>query len=420
VVSVKTADDSNPTKVLVIGAGAAGLVTAYFLQQRGIAYHVIDKADVLGSTWASLYPALRLNTSRYFSHPPHKPFPRRWGIFATGKQYHAHLVEFARQHQLNVQLGVTVHSVSPDPTGGYRVESSQGTARYPVVVLATGRFSSPHTPHFDGIEQFEGIKLHAHDYHGPQQLAGLRVMVVGNGPSGMDIAIDVGRHNAPTHPALLAMRTGITLKRRFPLGLSKHAWMIISKLLPPVWQRILLDEVVERFSAYSPQQLRGIKQPPPGQASSAAATRGPELIHAVRRGQVICVDGPARFHAHSVTLTDGSTHPIDAVVFATGYQPALGFLRGIPIEPDDQGWPARFSSCDYPIDYATLSYRGTYDVGEAVDVHFQPTQREVKGHAGLFQVGLYYKGKGTLYNINVEGEIAAAQIAHLIQACQND
>jgi len=411
-VSVKTAHDGKPP-VLVIGAGPAGIVTAYFLQKHNIPYQVIDQADGLASTWASLYPSLRLNTSRYFSHLPGKKFPRPWGTFPTGKQYHHYLTEFVAEHRLNIRLGVKVTCVMPE-NGGYRVESSDGSAWYPVVVLATGRFSNPYTAQIPGLDQFEGIRLHAHDYRDAAHLANRRVMVVGSGPSGVDIAIEVGQRNAPEKPALLAMRTGITLRRRYPLGISKHGWMLLVGYLPKTWAGSLLDWT-ERISEYPPALLHGIKAPPPGQLSGAVAVRGPELIHAVQRGQVICTDAPAQIRAHSVTLTDGSTHDIDALVIATGYRPALGFLQGIVLTPDEQGWPTRFNSRVYAIDYAKSTHRGTYDVGDAIDAKFQPTLRELAGQPGLFQVGLYYKGKGAMYNFNIEAEITAAQIKILMR-----
>ena len=166
---------------------------------------------------------------------------------------------------------------------------------------------------------------------------------------------------------------------------------------------------------YSKSRMRGIKAPDAGQLSGAAATRGPELIYAVQRGEVICVAGPKRINAYSVTLDDGSTYEIDALVVATGYRPALSFLNGIMLEADDQGWPKRYNSIEYSIDYAKLTYRGTYDSGASTDVEFEPALREVKGYPGLFQIGLYYKGKGAMYNFNVEAEIAVAQIAQYLQ-----
>jgi putative flavoprotein involved in K+ transport len=415
-VSVKTADNQL-APVLIIGAGTAGLVTGYFLQQRGIPYRIIDRERVLASTWATLYPSLRLNTSRYFSHPPKLPFPLHWGVFITGQQYHAHISRFAHLHRLNVRLGVSVERITPE-NGGYRVATSEGEAWHPAVVIASGRFGNPHTARLDGLDQFTGLRLHAHEYHHPDQLRGLRVMVVGSGPSGLDIAVETGRHNAPAKPTLLAARSGIALKRRYPLGLPKHGWMLVERALPVGW-REPLQRWVERHSDFSPAQLRGIPAPAAGQSSTAAATRGAELIEAVRRGQVVCTPAPVRLESDHAVMPDGTRQSVEALVMATGYRPVLGFLKDLTYPLGLNEWPRLTSSRAYAFDPASLTYGGTYDVGALVDAQFRPDQREIEGYAGLFQVGLYYKGKGTLYNINVEAELAAAQIAELREkACQ--
>ncbi|MCA9885168.1 MAG: NAD(P)-binding domain-containing protein, partial [Anaerolineae bacterium] len=99
--------------VLVIGAGPAGIATAYALEQARITYKVVDRANVIGSTWCSLYPSLTLNTSRYYSHMPEAPFPKDYGVFPTGAQYYSYLDDFVKSHDFNIELGVTVHSVTP-------------------------------------------------------------------------------------------------------------------------------------------------------------------------------------------------------------------------------------------------------------------------------------------------------------------
>ena len=73
-----------PEDVLVIGAGPAGIASAYCLEQAGISYKVVDRADIIASTWARLYPSLQLNTSRWFSKMHGKPFPLNYGIFPSG------------------------------------------------------------------------------------------------------------------------------------------------------------------------------------------------------------------------------------------------------------------------------------------------------------------------------------------------
>ncbi len=380
------AQDEN-VNVLVIGAGPAGIASAYALEQANISYKVVDRATEIASTWNSLYPSLRLNTSRFFSHMTGQKFPLHYGLFPTGKQYHVYLREYVKDHDFNIQLGVSVTRVSQDGEG-WRVEmdTPDGPASewVPCVISASGRFGKPLLPNIDGRDDFAGELIYAHDYKGPDAYRGKRVMVVGNGPSGVDIATELGDY-AQT-PVLLSQRTGVVLRPMYPYGLPKHAWLILSEMLPDWIGKPLYKHVTN--ATYSEKNLRGIKTPGPDtMTTSARGTRGRGLINAVQAGKVISVDGPTQFHANSVTVANGDTHEVDAVIMGTGYAPVLYDYLDIDInERDSQDWPSR------------------------LDVLDEGGMRQVKGYPGLFLVGVFYKGKGAMYNFNTEAEQATREI----------
>jgi hypothetical protein len=373
--------------VLVIGAGPAGIACAYYLQRAGIAYQVVDQGDVIASTWAKQYPTLRLNTSRFFSHMPGKRFPLRFGLFASAQQYHDYLTEFVAEYQFNIQLGVTVRRASPEGDG-WRVETDQGTDWYPAVILASGRFPRPHVPQLPSIEKFSGTVRHSHDYQGAEDFAGQRVMVVGNGPSGVDLAVALP--DAARLPVYLAQRTGIVLRPRYPYGLPKHAWMLLAEKFPNRITRWLEKHALA--AQYQRVAQTGIKTPQPGKMSGAAGTRGPELIHAVQQGQVLPVEAPVDFTASSAILADGQQVELDAVILATGFRPALDYLD-VAFEVDEQGLPVREPE-PFP----------------AYDGYTPYTGYEVQGQPGLYVVGVFYQGKGAMFNFNVEAEIIVQQI----------
>jgi thioredoxin reductase len=363
--------------VLVIGAGPAGLASAYYLARAGISYRVVEKAEVVGATWANLYPSLHLNTTRFFSHLPGLKFPIRWGIFPTGKEYHSHLVEFSRRHPLNITLGVEVYRIVPE-NGGWRVDGSEGSEWYPAVISASGRFANPITAQIDGLDRFRGTVLHAYEFRSVESFIGKRVLIVGNGPSGVDISIAIGQ--VSPYPPLLCIRTGLDLRPRYPLGLPKHAWVMIAERLPKKLGQWLLD--VSEAQRYRNLDALGLK---PNAPKAVSTVRGPELIHAIRKGIVKIVEASAHFGEDCVQLTDGSRYTLDAVILATGYRPVLYKYLDVPYETDLNGWPLR-------------------------DLSLHPEGREVLGYQGLYLVGVFYKGKGALYNCNTEAEIAVEQI----------
>ncbi len=373
--------------VLVIGAGPAGIASAYFLEKAGISYKVIDRAEVIASTWAQQYPSLRLNTSRFYSHMPGLKFPLHYGLFASAQQYHDYLTDFVNRYDFNIHLGIEVMRVEPDGDG-WRVETSTGVDWYPAVVLATGRFSKPFVPELPGIEQFSGRILHSRDYRGPQPFVGQRVMVVGNGPSGIDISTALP--NTVKLPVYLAQRTGLILKPRYPFGLPKHGWMLLAEKFPNRVTHWLEKRALQ--ASYADTGRYGIKVPGPGEESGAAGTRGPELINAVRIGRVQPVGTPVGFDGQAVLLSDGSRLDIDVLLLATGFRPALDYLK-VDYDIDGQGLPVREAQ-PYPV-YAGYAPHPGY---------------QVKRYRGLFLIGIYYKGRGAMYNFNVEAEIITRQI----------
>jgi hypothetical protein len=375
-------------EVLVIGAGPAGIASAYYLQQAGIPYQVVDRAEQIASTWNSLYPSLKLNTSRFFSHLPEKRFPLSYGLFPTGKQYHHYLCEYVQEQQLNIQLGVTVHSITPE-NNGWRVIANDRDAWYPAVISATGRFGKPYTPHIAGMETFNGRLYHAHQYLNPHDFDNRRVMVLGNGPSGVDIATELGRiRRDPNRPIFLGQRTGVVLRPRYPYGLPKHVWVMIGEKLPKKWGDKLIDTV--NGAKFKNLDRYGIKTPVTEEESSAAGgTRGYELIDVVKKGWVKPTDAPIRFTPDAVELQDGTLLELDDVILCTGYHAVMFNYFNEPVEVDNQGWAMR------------------------VDGNFERQdtgKRQIKGYEGLYLVGVFYTGKGAMYNFNVEAEQAVREI----------
>lgn len=392
IAEVHTSED-----VLVIGAGPAGIAMACQLEQAGIRYLVIDRAEQIGSTWNSLYPSLRLNTSRYFSHMPGEPFPREYGLFPSGRQYHDYLTRFAEKHNFNVRLGVTVRRVAPDGDL-WRVETDQGVWLVPAVVSATGIFGRPVWPDIPHMDRFTGRMLHAHDVRDPSIFTGERVLIVGSGPSGVDLSVAAGHYASQ---AVIAIRSGIMLKRRYPLGLPMHAWLLLTEHLPRPWCRAIMKRLGS--FGYPDQEQYDLLKPPPG-GGGITAYQGPELLDAVRRGDVTPLNtAPVDFDGRRVIFSDGRVEEFDSIIMATGYEPVLHEYLDIDIPLSDEPFRPQ-SICDWEI--GPNGQRGW----PLRDTSEHPNSRQVLGYPGLYLVGVFYKGKGALYNMNIEARIATEQI----------
>lgn len=375
--------------VLVVGAGPAGLASAYYLERAGISYTVVERAPIAGSTWANLYASLRLNTATVVSHLPGKRLPLRFGFYPTGRQFYEYLREYVAEHSFNIVYGVTVNRVSPDGDG-WRVETSIGTARFRAVIVASGRFGKPYIPEIPGYDAFEGQILHAHDYCQPEPFTGKRVLVVGNGPSGVDIALELIQTAAL--PVLLSIRSDIVVARRYPYGLPDTWWQILARtFVPKRWRTRVLNKIV--YQSYPDIKDLGLPLAPnrTDRKGSSAPVRGRQVIDAIRAGRIVPVAGLSQFDGREVVLLDGSRREVDTVILSTGYRPALDYLD-IDYEPDADGWPRRTTD----------------------DIEGGSTQ--VLGYPGLYLVGRFYRGLGPLHNIRHEAQTAVAQIREHLTA----
>lgn len=390
--------------VLVIGAGPAGINSAYALEQAGLDYRVIDRAHIVADTWNSLYPSLHLNTSRFFSHMPGKRFPLHFGIFPKASQYHSYVVDFVNQHNFNIDFGVDVQRVAPE-NGMWRVETSEGTETYKTVISATGVFNNPQMPVITGMDAFEGDLMHSKDFKHPDQVQGKRVMVVGNGPSGTDISIASG--HVSQGATYLAIRTGVDLRPRYPYGLPNHAWVLIGEKLPKAWCAFIQKQTGK--IEYNYEDV-GLWKSPVGEGT-AIAYRGPELLHAVREGIVQPTVNPIRFDQRGAHLADDTYLELDTVIMATGYYPVLHKYLDIDMQFNTGDVPPP-APCEWEI--GPNGIRGW----PLRDVSQHPNGRQVLGHPGLYLVGVFYKGKGAFYNMPIEAKVASDQITDYLTGKQ--
>jgi cation diffusion facilitator CzcD-associated flavoprotein CzcO len=211
--------------VVVIGAGPAGIAAALSLRDRGVRALVVDRADAVGSSWRTRYDRLKLNTGRQFSHLPKRRYPPGTPTFPTRDQVVAHFETHARG--LDIRLNTTVERIDRRP-GGWRLQASAGDIDARQVVVATGYEHTAYMPESLGVHGFTGEVLHSSRYRNPRPYGGKRVMVVGSGSSGMEIArsghrrgsqgVDVGPHAAQHHAAQRSGRASRRCDRDAPLS----------------------------------------------------------------------------------------------------------------------------------------------------------------------------------------------------------
>ena len=320
---------------IVIGAGPAGLAVGACLQRAGVPFLILEQADGVGATWHGHYDRLHLHTPKSLSALPYLPFPKSYPRYPSRAQMIAYLEEYADHFGLQPRFGQHVLSARP-AAGGWEVQTQETTFHAPNLVIATGNARVPYSPQWPGQADFRGTCLHSSAYRDGEPFRQRRVLVVGFGNSGGEIALDLCEHGAQTS---MAVRSPVNVVPREVLGVPNVAITIAQTGLPPRVADALNAPILRlRFGDLT---RYGLRRPPRGPLAQIDNDRRIPLIdigtiQLIKRGQIQVYPGIERFVPDGVVFTDGRRQPFDAVVLATGYRPHVdAFLEGAAGALDD-------------------------------------------------------------------------------------
>jgi hypothetical protein len=314
--------------VVIIGAGPAGISAALSLKDRGIQPMLVDRADAVASSWRGRYDRLRLNTGRQFSHLPGRPYPKGTPVFPTRDQVVAHFDRHAHEDGIELRLNTPVERIDRQPAR-WRLTTPNGDLDARHVVVATGYQHTPLIPNWPGA--FSGELLHSSSYRNPAPYAHKRVLVVGSGSSGMEIAHDLTT-GAAAKVWLSARTPPNILPRKGPAGLPNDVLSIPLFHLP---SRISdLISAAARHRAFGDLKEFGLPVPEEGPFARAHRLHvaptviDPKVIDAVRDRSIEVVGAVSALKGAHVALADGARIQPDVMICATGYRPGLEPLVG--------------------------------------------------------------------------------------------
>lgn len=193
------------TDVLVIGGGQAGLSAAYFLERFALGgrYQLLDRSPRPGGAWQYRWPTLTLAGANHVHDLPGYGLTEALGVDCDEYPAATAVPEYYERYEqtfgLAVRRPVTVRAVHRD-RDGFRVVFDAGVSASPAevrtrtVINATGTWDRPFVPYIPGIADFRGRQLHTHDYVGPDEFVGARVLVVGAGISAIGLLIEIARN----------------------------------------------------------------------------------------------------------------------------------------------------------------------------------------------------------------------------------
>jgi cation diffusion facilitator CzcD-associated flavoprotein CzcO len=316
---------------IIVGAGPAGLACAVTMRAAGFDVIVLEKADTVGSVWRRHYDRLHLHTDRKHSGLPGMVMPKTYPLYPTREQLVEYLESYAARFDIRPVFNSTVSCIRRDGMR-WRVELAQGSISAPVVVVATGIADAPYRPSWPGSELYQGPVVHSSEYRNPAPFAGKRILVVGFGNSGGEIALDLANAGVDV---TLAVRGPVQILPRDLLGFPILAWAILYRRLPA---RLvdLINAPILRLAVGRIEKL-GLRRAAKGPRQMVEEDGRVPLIDVgtldkIRDGSIKICGGIDRFTPDRAVFADGKSEKFDAIILATGFRPDLRQLM-----PDMEG-----------------------------------------------------------------------------------
>jgi putative flavoprotein involved in K+ transport len=291
--------------VIIIGGGQSGLAMGYYLRRTSLSYVILDNQNEAGGAWRHHWNSLRLFSPAQWSSLPGMIMNGGIDYYPTRDEAIDYLKSYESKYLLPVKRQVDVFDVRKVDER-FEVHTSIGTLTSKVVVSVTGSFNNPYIPKFDRIENFRGRILHSSQYESPLPFKNKRVAIVGEGNSGAQILAELSK-----------VTETIWITQKEPRFLADH-----------IDGRYLFDAATQMYEAqkvgkdFKPPSLGDIVM-----VESVKDARARKVLNSMRPFKTFTED--------SMVWADGHEEKLDAVIFCTGFRPALNHLKSLNVTNED-------------------------------------------------------------------------------------
>ncbi|XP_025111759.1 dimethylaniline monooxygenase [N-oxide-forming] 5-like [Pomacea canaliculata] len=397
-------------RVAVIGGGCSGLAAIKCCLDEGLEPVCFERTDELGGLWhyteqvkdgqACVMRSTVINTSKEMMCYSDYPIPKEYPNFMHNTYVWQYFQDYAKHFGLTdyIRYNMEVVSVKRAPdfleSGRWLIDTRDhktgDTSRetFDAVMVCTGHHADKNVPHFAGLSDFQGKVQHSHDYRTAQGLEDKRVVVVGLGNSGVDLAVELSKVSKQVY---LSTRRGGWIFNRvdegsglpFDLTFSGRLFSTIQSFLP-FWlvQQIVMAKLNRKFDHYL---YRLAPEDPP---LSQHPVVNDDLPNAIITGRVKVMADIKKFTSHGVEFVDGSAEDnIDAVLLATGYIFGFPFVEKEVIDVQQNRLPL-FKFCFPPdLQHNTIAFIGCFQplgaIMPAAELQCRLAARVFKGEAKL-------------------------------------
>jgi len=313
-------------RVCVVGAGPAGLCIARTFRAHGVPFDVYERHQDVGGLWDQSNPGSPIYDSAHFissktqTHFHDFPMPEDYPDYPSHRQVLAYIRSFTEAYRLrdHIRFGTGVTSAVPD-NAGWKVTLSTGEVRtYASLVCANGTNWHPVMPSYPGV--FAGEMRHTQTYRSAEELRGKRVLIIGAGNSGADIACDAARSAAR---AYLSVRRGYHFVPKHIFGKPADVFAAEAPAMPR-WLQQRVFGVLLRLLNGDVTRL-GLPRPD-HRIFETHPILNTQVLHFLAHGDLKAMPDVERFAGRTVHFKDGSSEEIDLILCATGYDWSIPYV----------------------------------------------------------------------------------------------
>jgi len=367
----KLKDAASKMKVVIIGAGLSGLLSAIRLQQAGVAFVVVEKnADVGGTWYENAYPGCRVDNPNHmysYSFEPNHAFPYH---FSTQDVLHDYFRRIAEKYGLrkHIRFGTTVEEARFDDASSLwkvRVKDESGaeeTLSANAVISAVGQLNQPRLPDIKGVGSFKGPEFHTARWRHDVDIEDKRVAVVGTGATAFQVIpeiapkvakLDVFQRSAPWLGPTPNYHDKVAEGKKWLLEHVPYygkwyrfwlfwtltdgildavavdpGWSDTSRAVSPMNEmlRAMLIAKIQEQLPDRPDLVEKVVPDYPFGAKRSVRDNGVYLAALARDNVELITTGIAEIVPEGIRTKDGKTHDADVIVYGTGFH-ASDFLR---------------------------------------------------------------------------------------------
>jgi len=371
---------SSKRPILIIGAGPAGIAMAARLKKLGWDFDWVEKSTELAAGWKGQYDRLHLHTIKKYSDLPFLPFPKKYPHYVSRDEFISYLEDYCYRMDMIPHLGLEVSEIERE-NNHYLVLMGSLKKSYKNIILCTGLNRVPYMPQLAGEQDFRGEIVHSRTYKSGAKYKHKRVLVVGMGNTGAEIALDLYEQGA--HPTL-AVRRPINIIPRDFLGISIQESALMLEKLPAILTdfigRAVQKIMIGDLSAWG---LPPSPLPPAREITVSGHTPVIDIgtVDAIKKGYIKVINNLAQINADGVIDRLGHHYPFDAIIYATGYRCELS--RILPF------------------------------INPYLNKFGYPDHTEIAELPGLYFLGFVNTVLGAIYRIKTDSEIIANSLLSL-------